>query len=189
VDQRDQLMRDVCFISDVAVLPRWIRVSQALEYVAGVHPRFDRARQKDFSPDTIKSASKVRNCRRAWWSSSTSLSSWRLTRDVGLDEPTLASTSLYRKQFYDSLLTTTRPQPHHRRDDTSGGRDPERPHRCHVHQPRPNRIHLQHGRIRVALSGTHGEYEQVAAARALKAIMSASAGRQHAAVRSEAQSS
>src|SRR5437870_8053674 len=40
---RDQLMRDVCFISDVAVLPRWIRVSQALDYVAGVHQRFDRA--------------------------------------------------------------------------------------------------------------------------------------------------
>src|SRR5258705_10903085 len=43
-NERDQLMRDVCFISDVAVLPRWIRVSQALEYVAGVHPRFDRAK-------------------------------------------------------------------------------------------------------------------------------------------------
>src|ERR1700675_982103 len=38
--ERDQLMRDVCFISDIAVLPRWIRVSQALDYVAGVHPRF-----------------------------------------------------------------------------------------------------------------------------------------------------
>src|SRR5207249_3294211 len=40
--ERDELMRDVCFIADVAVLPRWIRVSQALEYVAGVHSRFDR---------------------------------------------------------------------------------------------------------------------------------------------------
>ena len=42
--ERDRLMRDVCFISDVAVLPRWARVSQLLEYVAGVHPRFDRAK-------------------------------------------------------------------------------------------------------------------------------------------------
>src|ERR1700688_1355130 len=42
--ERDQLMRDVCFIADVAVLPRWIKVSQALDYVAGVHPRFDRAK-------------------------------------------------------------------------------------------------------------------------------------------------
>src|SRR5690349_432458 len=42
--ERDQLMRDVCFIADVAVLPRWIKVSQALDYVAGIHPRFDRAR-------------------------------------------------------------------------------------------------------------------------------------------------
>ena len=46
--ERDQLMRDVCFIADVAVLPRWIRVSQALDYVAGVHPRFDRAKAESF---------------------------------------------------------------------------------------------------------------------------------------------
>ena len=51
-DERDQLMRDVCFISDVAVLPRWIRVSQALEYVAGVHPRFDRAKAEGFLAKT-----------------------------------------------------------------------------------------------------------------------------------------
>src|ERR1700736_6947422 len=41
---REQLMRDVSFIADVAVLPRWIGVSQILDYVAGVHPRFDRAK-------------------------------------------------------------------------------------------------------------------------------------------------
>src|SRR5512142_2210786 len=49
---RDRLMRDVCFISDVAVLPRWIRVSQALDYVAGVHPRFDRPRAEAFLAKT-----------------------------------------------------------------------------------------------------------------------------------------
>src|SRR5215469_9657881 len=40
---RDRLMLEVAFIADVAVLPRWLRVSQALDYVAGIHPRFDRA--------------------------------------------------------------------------------------------------------------------------------------------------
>src|SRR5271157_902873 len=59
--ERDQLMRDVCFIADVAVLPRWARVSQALDYVAGVHPRFDRAKAEGFLAKTaIKRASKVR---------------------------------------------------------------------------------------------------------------------------------
>src|SRR5260370_9083508 len=58
---REQLMRDVSFIADVAVLPRWIRVSQLLDYVAGVHPRFDRARAEGFlAKTTIKRASKVR---------------------------------------------------------------------------------------------------------------------------------
>src|SRR5881394_2733279 len=50
--ERDQLMRDACFITDVAVLPRWIRVSQALDYVAGVHPRFDRAKAEGFLAKT-----------------------------------------------------------------------------------------------------------------------------------------
>jgi ABC-2 type transport system ATP-binding protein len=59
--QRDQLMRDVCFIADVAVLPRWMRVSQALDYVAGVHPRFDRTRAEAFLDRTsIKRRSRVR---------------------------------------------------------------------------------------------------------------------------------
>src|SRR5437870_8878912 len=53
---RDQLMRDVSFIADVAVLPRWIRVSQLLEYVAGVHPRFDRAKAEGFLAKTPSSA-------------------------------------------------------------------------------------------------------------------------------------
>src|SRR4249919_1397189 len=58
---RDQLMRDVCFIADVAVLPRWMRVRQAIDYVAGVHPRFDRARAESFLARTqIKKTSKVR---------------------------------------------------------------------------------------------------------------------------------
>src|ERR1700680_4400143 len=59
--ERDQLMRDVCFIADVAVLPRWLRVSQALDYVAGVHPRFDRVKAEGFLARTdIRRASKIR---------------------------------------------------------------------------------------------------------------------------------
>src|SRR5215510_16140498 len=58
---RDELMRDVSFIADVAVLPRWIRVSQLLDYVGGVHPRFDRAKAEGFLAKTeIKRTSKVR---------------------------------------------------------------------------------------------------------------------------------
>src|SRR6266704_2135794 len=53
--EREQLMRDVCFIADVAVLPRWIRVSQVLDYVGGVHPRFDRMKAEGFlAKTTIK---------------------------------------------------------------------------------------------------------------------------------------
>src|SRR6202162_53302 len=59
--ERDQLMCDVCFIADVAVLPRWMRVSQALDYVAGVHPRFDRAKAEGFlTKTTIPRSGRVR---------------------------------------------------------------------------------------------------------------------------------
>src|ERR1700740_1714720 len=60
-NERDQLMRDVCFITDVAVLPRWIKVSQPLDYVAGVHPRFDRGKAEGFlAKTTIRLASNVK---------------------------------------------------------------------------------------------------------------------------------
>ena len=59
--ERDLLMRDVCFIADVAVLPKWLRVRQALEFVAGVHPRFDRQRAQEFLAKTdIHMTSRVR---------------------------------------------------------------------------------------------------------------------------------
>src|SRR6476660_7364359 len=50
--ERSQLMRDVCFIADVAVLPRWIRVSQVIDYVAGIHPHFDRTKAESFLAKT-----------------------------------------------------------------------------------------------------------------------------------------
>ena len=100
-------MRDVCFIADVAVLPRWMRVSQALDYVAGVHPRFDRAKAEAFLAKTAikRTEQGPASCPRAWSPSCTSRWSWPSTPSLlVLDEPTLGLDILYRKQFYDSLL-------------------------------------------------------------------------------------
>ncbi len=104
--ERDQLMRDVCFIADVAVLPRWMRVNQALDYVAGVHPRFDRAKAQGFLAKTaIKSGSKVRELSKGMVTQlHLALVMAIDARLLVLDEPTLGLDILYRKQFYDSLL-------------------------------------------------------------------------------------
>jgi len=104
--ERDQLMRDVCFIADVAVLPRWIKVSQALDYVAGVHPRFDRAKAEGFlAKTTIKRASKVRELSKGMVTQlHLALVMAIDARLLVLDEPTLGLDILYRKQFYDALL-------------------------------------------------------------------------------------
>jgi ABC-2 type transport system ATP-binding protein len=103
---RVELMRDVSFIADVAVLPRWIRVSQLLDYVAGVHPRFDRTKAEGFlAKTTIKRSSKVRELSKGM------LAQLHLALVMAidakllvLDEPTLGLDILFRKQFYDSLL-------------------------------------------------------------------------------------
>src|SRR5207245_2557837 len=104
--ERDQLMRDVCFIADVAVLPRWLRVSQALDYVEGVHPRFDRAKAEGFlAQTTIKSPSKVRELSKGMVAQlHLALVMAIDARLLVLDEPTRGLDILYRKQFYDSLL-------------------------------------------------------------------------------------
>ena len=104
--ERDQLMRDVCFISDVAVLPRWIRVAQALDYVAGVHPRFDRAKTERFlEKTTIKRTSKVKELSKGMVAQlHLALVMAIDAKLLVLDEPTLGLDILYRKQFYDSLL-------------------------------------------------------------------------------------
>jgi len=104
--ERDRLMRDVCFIADVAVLPRWMRVSQALDYVAGVHPRFDRAKAESFLARTdIRRASKVRELSKGMVTQlHLALVMAIDARLLVLDEPTLGLDLLYRKEFYDSLL-------------------------------------------------------------------------------------
>ena len=103
---RDQLMRDVSFIADVAVLPRWIRVTQLLDYVAGVHPRFDRAKAEGFLAKTaIKHTSKVRQLSKGMVAQlHLALVMAIDAKLLVLDEPTLGLDILYRKQFYDSLL-------------------------------------------------------------------------------------
>jgi len=103
---RDQLMREVCFISDVAVLPRWMQVSEALEYLQGVHPRFDRAKAEGFLAKTnIKNTSKVKELSKGMVVQlHLALVMAIDARLLVLDEPTLGLDILYRKQFYDSLL-------------------------------------------------------------------------------------
>ncbi|HTA59446.1 MAG TPA: ABC transporter ATP-binding protein [Candidatus Baltobacteraceae bacterium] len=104
--ERDRLMRDVCFIADVAVLPRWMRVSQALDFVAGVHPRFDRAKAEGFlAKTTIKRTSRVRELSKGMVAQlHLALVMAIDARLLVLDEPTLGLDILFRKQFYDSLL-------------------------------------------------------------------------------------
>ena len=103
---RDQLMRDVCFIADVAILPRWLRVSQSVDFVAGVHPRFDRAKAEGFLARTdIKRTSRVRDLSKGMVTQlQLALVMAIDARLLVLDEPTLGLDILFRQQFYDSLL-------------------------------------------------------------------------------------
>jgi len=104
--ERDQLMRDVCFIADVAVLPRWIRVADLLDYFAGVHPRFDRAKAERFlSRTNIGLTRKVRQLSKGMVTQlHLALVMAVDAKLLVLDEPTLGLDILFRKQFYDSLL-------------------------------------------------------------------------------------
>jgi ABC-2 type transport system ATP-binding protein len=103
---RDELMRDVCFIADVAVLPRWLRVTQALDFVAGVHPRFERSRAEEFLKKTdIKMTSRVRELSKGMVTQlHLALILAIDARLLVLDEPTLGLDLLYRRSFYDTLL-------------------------------------------------------------------------------------
>jgi ABC-2 type transport system ATP-binding protein len=105
--ERDQLMRDVSFIPDVAALPRWLRVSEALEFVAGVHPRFDRGKAEAFLAKTsVRRGSRVRELSKGMVTQlHLALVMAIDAKLLVLDEPTLGLDILYRKQFYDSLLS------------------------------------------------------------------------------------
>jgi ABC-2 type transport system ATP-binding protein len=104
--QRDALMREVCFMADVAVLPRWLRVRQALDYCSGVHPRFDRAVATDFLAKTdIDMKSRVRELSKGMVTQlHLALIMAIDARLLVLDEPTIGLDLLYRRRFYDTLL-------------------------------------------------------------------------------------
>ena len=104
--ERNELMNEVCFIADVAVLPRWLKVSQALDFVAGVHPRFDRKKAEEFLAKTD-----IRMDRRVRQLSKGMVTQLHLAlilaidaRLLVLDEPTLGLDLLFRRAFYDNLL-------------------------------------------------------------------------------------
>jgi ABC-2 type transport system ATP-binding protein len=103
---RDELMNDVCFIADVAILPRWLKVNEAIDFVAGVHPRFDRSKAERYLANT-----KLTPDMRVKAMSKGMIVQLHLALVMAidakllvLDEPTLGLDILYRKQFYQNLL-------------------------------------------------------------------------------------
>lgn len=104
--QRDSLMQDVCFIADVAVLPRWIRVSEAIDFVAGVHPKFDREKAERYLAITkLKPSMKVKSMSKGMVVQlHLALVMAIDAKLLVLDEPTLGLDIIYRKQFYQNLL-------------------------------------------------------------------------------------
>jgi len=104
--QRDSLMQDVCFIADVAVLPKWLRVDHAIDYVAGVHPRFNRERA-----DAVLARTEIRRRSKVAELSKGMITQLHLALIMAidakllvLDEPTLGLDLLYRRSFYEALL-------------------------------------------------------------------------------------
>ena len=104
--QRDALMQDVCFIADVAILPRWLKVRDAVDFVAGIHPRFDRSRAERYIANTrLKPEMKVKQMSKGMIVQlHLALVMAIDAKLLVLDEPTLGLDILYRKQFYQNLL-------------------------------------------------------------------------------------
>ena len=104
--QRDELMKDVCFIADVAILPRWLRVKDAVDFVAGVHPRFDRAKAERYIAHTkLRPGMKVKEMSKGMIVQlHLALVMAIDAKLLVLDEPTLGLDIMYRKQFYQNLL-------------------------------------------------------------------------------------
>ena len=104
--QRKQLMREICFIADVAVLPRWIRVKQLLDYVEAVHPNFTRARAEELLRQTkVQSGAKVKELSKGMVTQLHLAIIMAIdAKLLVLDEPTLGLDILFRKEFYANLL-------------------------------------------------------------------------------------
>ena len=103
---RDELMQQVCFIADVAILPRWLRVKDAVDFIAGVHPKFDRAKAERYLANTkLKPTMKVKEMSKGMVVQlHLALVMAIDAKLLVLDEPTLGLDILYRKQFYQHLL-------------------------------------------------------------------------------------
>lgn len=104
--QRKQLMQNICFIADVAVLPRWIKVTQLLDYVEAIHPNFSRKRAEELLRQTkIKSGSKVKELSKGMVTQlHLSIIMSINAKLLVLDEPTLGLDIIFRKEFYANLL-------------------------------------------------------------------------------------
>jgi ABC-2 type transport system ATP-binding protein len=104
--QRKQLMREICFIADVAVLPRWIKVSQLLDYVEAVHPNFSRSRAEELLRQTkVTSGAKVKELSKGMVTQLHLAIIMAIdAKLLVLDEPTLGLDILFRKEFYANLL-------------------------------------------------------------------------------------
>jgi ABC-2 type transport system ATP-binding protein len=104
--ERDALMQDVCFIADVAILPRWLRVSEAIDFIEGIHPRFDRAKAERYLAGTkLRPAMKVKEMSKGMVVQlHLALIMAIDAKLLVLDEPTLGLDIVYRKQFYQNLM-------------------------------------------------------------------------------------
>ena len=104
--ERELLMNDVCFIADVAILPKWLKVKDAIDFVAGVHPRFDRARAEQYIANTKLTPNMRVNAMSKGMVVQLHLALVMAidAKLLVLDEPTLGLDILYRKQFYQNLL-------------------------------------------------------------------------------------
>jgi ABC-2 type transport system ATP-binding protein len=104
--QRKELMQNICFIADVAVLPRWIRVTQLLDYIEAVHPHFSRSQAEELLAKTkIKANSKVRELSKGMVTQfHLSIITAIDAKLLVLDEPTLGLDIIFRKEFYGNLL-------------------------------------------------------------------------------------
>ncbi len=104
--QRKELMQNICFIADVAVLPRWIRVSQLLDFIEQTHPNFSRDRAEELLARTkIRRTSKIRELSKGMVTQlHLSIITAIDAKLLVLDEPTLGLDIIYRKEFYGNLL-------------------------------------------------------------------------------------
>ena len=105
--QRRELMQNICFIADVAVLPRWIKVYQLLDFMESVHPNFSRANAEEMLSRTdIQKSSKVRELSKGMVTQlHLAIIAAIDARLLVLDEPTLGLDIIFRKEFYANLLS------------------------------------------------------------------------------------